>query len=264
VVVYMLFFDLRGRRKYKLLSVGLLSAFFLALLLSPVWLSSNHWLSVTAGSIKKIPIYSVEKTESVIAISFDASWGAEHTEELLNILDEYNVKTTFFLVNIWLEDYADMAKKIVARGHEIGLHSVTHPHFSHLSEAQMKEELLGNYQMILDTTGFEAKLFRAPFGEYNNTLLEVAESLGFVTIQWNVDSLDWKDLSAADIQERVLKRIKPGDIVLFHNNGAHTAAALPGILEHLQAEGYSIVPISELLLQGNTYVDYNGVQKQLK
>lgn len=229
-----------------------------------VWqkVESSYIVATISAQRKLVPIYEVDRKEKMIAISFDASWGAERTEQILDILDKYHVKTTFFLVNIWIEDYPDLASEIVERGHEVGLHSETHPHMTELSDSQIIAELQNNSKMITDTCGCTPKLFRPPYGDYNNRVIELADSLGYKTIQWSVDSLDWKDLSAEEIELRVLKDLHPGDIVLFHNNGLHTAEALPVIIEECQKRGYKIVPISKLLLDGDYYIDINGIQRQ--
>ena len=253
--------DLSGKRKYKLLATFLAICLVGACIIVALSAKGNYLISQVTNTVRLVPIYSVDRGDKHIAISFDATWGAEHTPAILDMMDKYQIKTTFFLVNIWLEEYPEMAKTIAQRGHEIGLHSTTHPHFSALSEAEIEKELLNNFQMIKETTGYEAKLFRPPFGDYNNTSLSKITELGFTAIQWSVDSLDWKDLSASEIEERVLSRVKSGDIVLFHNNGTNTAEAVDHIIASLQGDGYTIVPVSELLLQGNTYTDFNGVQK---
>lgn len=249
-------------KKYKawLLAAGLLlvlgGGFFLA-----QQLKGSYMVSVVSKAIRLVPIYQVDTPEKKVAISFDASWGAEHTPRILDILDRHQVKTSFFLVNIWLEDYPEMAQEISRRGHEIQLHSATHPHFTHLSPSQMEKELKENYDLIYEITGQSPTLFRPPFGDYNNQVVQTSEALGFQPIQWSIDSLDWKDLSALEIQNRVLKKIGPGDIVLFHNNGKHTAEALEPILTALAEKGLAVVPISELLLKGDWYIDANGWQK---
>lgn len=258
----MIVIDMRGRRKYKW-GVGLiLTVLMLGMVLAPAQLTGRNYLvSMVAKTIKLLPIYSVDVPDKRIAISFDATWGTENTQRILDILDAHHVKTTFFLVNIWLEKYPDVAQTISQRGHEIGMHSTTHAHFSQLSETQMERELKDNYQMIQDVTGQKPVLFRPPYGEYNNNVIRTVDRLGFKAIQWSVDSLDWKDLSAAQIQERILSKIKPGDIVLFHNAGKYTPDALDPLLTTLEQQGYSIVPISELLLKGDYYIDYAGVQR---
>lgn len=216
-----------------------------------------------SGSDKLLPIYKVATTEQNVAISFDASWGATRTGKILDILDEFEIKTTFFLVNIWLEDYPDKAKEIVARGHEIGMHSVSHPDFTKLNEEQIKKELLDNQKMIKDITGFEANLFRPPFGAYNNKVIRICSELNIYPIQWSIDSLDWKSISATDMVRRVTKA-DAGDIVLFHNDGANTPYALVEILKDFEKRGLKVVPISELIYKEDYYIDVNGVQHRKK
>lgn len=224
------------------------------------WL--NYWVSVVSSQTRLVPIYEVDTKEQAVAISFDASWGAEHTPAILDTLDSYEVKATFFLVNIWLEDYPDMAKTIVERGHEIGLHSASHPHCTELSDSELISELKDNHDMIMEITGYTPCLFRPPFGDYNNRVVELTNASGYDCIQWSVDSWDWMDLSAEEIVTKVIKDTQAGDIVLFHNNGLHTAEALPIILTQLKDQGLNAVSISELLLTEESYIDYNGIQRQ--
>lgn len=256
----MLIIDLKKRR--KLIIIGLTLILIMCLWGTVRYLESTYLVSTVVKTVRLLPIYQVGTDEKKVAISFDASWGAEHTLNILDTLDKYQIKATFFLVNIWLEDYPDMAREIAKRGHEIGLHSVSHPHLSQLSEDSIKEELEGNHQLIMETTGYNARLFRPPFGDYDNKVIRVADTLGYQTIQWSVDSLDWKDLSASEIENRVLNRIDPGDIVLFHNNGLHTAEALGPIILALKEKGYGIVPIGNLLHKDDFYIDVNGIQRQ--
>ena len=254
VGMYILTID---RRWCRWLLLGAMLFFILLLAIS--FFAKNDILGV-AGEARLLPIYQVETTQPRLAISFDAAWGAEHTLEILDILDDFSVKTTFFLVNYWLEDYPELAKEIVARGHEIGLHSSTHPEFTKLTTDQVIEELEKNAELILSVTGYQPKLFRPPFGDYNDQVISLSLDTGFQPIQWSIDSLDWKDLSADEIVTRVMKDIEQGDIVLFHNNGLHTAEALPIILQQLQERNLQVVPISELLLTGDTYITPDGTQ----
>lgn len=212
---------------------------------------------------RMVPIYYVDTAEKKIAISFDASWGAEYTPGILEILHENNIKTTFFLTGFWIEKYPDMVKKIAAAGHELGNHTFTHPHLNTLDKEGIKKELERVHFALKDLWGKEPNLFRPPFGEYSNKVIEAAGELGYLTIQWSVDSLDWKDLSEAAIIQRVTEKIHPGAIVLFHNNGRYTADALPEIIAFAKENGYQIVPISELLYKDNYYIDSNdGAQRK--
>lgn len=213
---------------------------------------------------RKVPIYRVETSEKKVALSFDAAWGSDVTLKLLDILQEHDVKTTFFLVKFWMEKYPDMTKRIAEAGHEIGNHSATHPNMQNLEEKDIRKEIKDTHDKIKELTGQEANLFRPPFGAYNNTLIETLNDMGYYVIQWDVDSLDWKDLSANAIYDRVIKGVKPGSIVLFHNNGKHTAEALEPIIKELKRRDYKIVPVSELLLKENYYIDSNTGEMKKK
>ena len=209
---------------------------------------------------RSLPIYSVAREEKKIAISFDCAWGTEHTDAILKALDQNDVRCTFFMVEFWTEKYPEYVKKIDEAGHEIGTHSKTHPYMSKLSEAEIRAELSSSSEAITAVTGKKVDLFRPPYGDYDNLVIDTAKSLGIYSIQWDVDSLDWKDLSATDIAMRIINGVKPGSIILCHNNGLHTAEALPLIFSTLQNRGYEFVPIGELIYRENYTIDSAGKQ----
>ncbi len=209
---------------------------------------------------RKVPIYSVATEEKQVAISFDAAWGADKTEEILEILDEFDVNATFFLVGFWVDDYTDMVKKIDEAGCEIGTHSNTHKDMVKLDKESVKEELTTSIEKIKAVTNKEVTLFRAPFGSYNNQLLDTAEELGLKTIQWDVDTLDWKGLSASEINNRVLSKVQNGSIILMHNNSDNVLDGLRLILTTLKNKSYKVGSVGELIYQDNYTVDRNGVQ----
>ncbi len=212
------------------------------------------------GTTRKLPIYSVDRNDNKISISFDCAYGADYTEKLLDTLDEYNVKCTFFVVEFWVKKFPDMVKKITKRGHEIGTHSKTHPKMSTLSKSQIEEELLSSKRAIEEITGIPVELFRPPFGDYDNEVISTCNELKLYPIQWNVDSIDWKDITAKQIVDRVVSKTKSGSIILCHNNGLHTAEALPYVLSNLQEKGYEFVKISELIYKENYKINSFGVQ----
>ncbi|MBO5889733.1 MAG: polysaccharide deacetylase family protein [Clostridia bacterium] len=214
------------------------------------------------GTTRKVPIYSVDRSDNKISISFDCAYGADYTYKLLDILDEYEVKCTFFVVKFWADKFPEVLKEISTRGHEIGSHSSTHPNMSKLSESQMISELTISSQTITEITGKKVELFRPPYGDYNNKLIEVSKRLNLYTIQWDVDSIDWKDISSKEIVNRVVKKTKSGSIILCHNNGLHTHEALPYILSNLKEKGFTFVPIGELIYKDNYTIDSFGVQHQ--
>lgn len=211
-------------------------------------------------STRKVPIYNVETEAKQVAISFDAAWGADKTQGILDILKEFDVDATFFLVGFWVDDYSEMTKAIDEAGYEIGTHSNTHPDMVKLSKETMKNELETSISKIKAITNKEVTLFRAPFGSYNNDLLDTAESLNLKTIQWDVDSLDWKALSASEIANRVMTRVKNGSIILMHNNSDNILDALRLTLNRLKVAGYEVTSISKLIYQEDYTVDRNGVQ----
>lgn len=209
---------------------------------------------------KELPIYSVEREDDVISISFDASWGGDQTMRILDLLDEYDAKATFFLVGIWVDKYPELVKAIAERGHEIGNHSATHPHMTKISEAKMREELRMMSDQLEKLTGTRPTLFRPPYGDYNNQVVSLCRSEGYEVVQWSVDSLDWKNLGAQDMIIKATRNIQKGDIVLFHNDSKYILDALPTILQTYRDKGLKLIPVGELLLEGETTIDVQGKQ----
>ena len=212
----------------------------------------------TATTDRLIPIYYVDTKEKVCAISFDAAWGNEQTNELLDILDTYDVRTTFFLVGSWVDMYPKSVEEIYARGHEIGNHSDTHAHMTQISRSEQIAEIENCNKKISDITKNKVTLFRPPYGEYDNSVVESCYSTDMYCVQWNIDSLDWKDPSAEQITKNVVDKIQNGSIILLHNGAKNTPEALPMIIEGILDKGYEIVPISEILLKGDYWTDYEG------
>ena len=211
---------------------------------------------------RKLPIYCVQTDEPKVSVSFDAAWGADDTDELLKILKENDVKATFFLCGYWVEKYPEEVKKIAAAGHDLGNHSATHPHMAQLTPEQITEELRKCHKNVKDFTGIEMDLFRPPFGEYDNEVIETAKQNGYYTIQWDVDSLDWKEQGADAEINQVLnhKHLENGSIILFHNDAKYTPQVLDTILKGLKNKGFDIVPVSELIHRGNFEMDHEGRQ----
>ena len=239
---------------------------FISLLLICVTLglmiSATESQTVFLGySAKKVPIYNVSTVERKVALTFDAAWGADKTSKIVEILKENNIQGTFFLVGFWSEKYNDKIKEINEAGFDIGTHSNTHPKMSTLSASKIQEELTISSKLISDVTGKPVRFFRPPFGDYNDLLLDEAEKLGLQTIQWDVDSLDWKGLTANQILSRVKDGVKNGSIILFHNNSDNIIETLPLVINYLKQEGYKMVKLSDLVYENNYIVDNNGMQK---
>ena len=211
-------------------------------------------------STRKIPVYGVETDKKVIALTFDAAWGADKTQGILDVMEQYGAKGTFFLVGFWIDKYEKETKAIAEAGFDIGNHSRNHLNMTKLSENEIKNEIEYVNDRVFDLTGKKPKYFRAPFGDYSNKLMTSLEELNMVGVQWSIDSLDWKGLSAKQIYERVVPKAKSGDIVLFHNNSDHVLDALPLVLSALKGQGFEFVTLSQLVHTEGYTIDSNGIQ----
>lgn len=212
----------------------------------------------TAATLRDIPIYCVETDKKQVAISFDAAWGNEQTETLLDILKEKNVKSTFFLVGDWVDKYPDSVKAIAAAGHDVGNHSDTHPHMTQLSDSDKAAEIKNCNEKIKAVTGKSPTLFRPPYGDYNNDVVKAVKNENMYCVQWDVDSLDWKDPTAQDMVNRIKGKISNGSIILMHNGAKNTPEALPLIIDAVREAGYEFVPISQLIPKGEYTTDHEG------
>lgn len=226
--------------------------------------NKNYSVKDVFSPTKELPIYSVEREDKKIAISFDAAYGDEYTLDILDTLDKYNVKSTFFLVKFWIDKYPHQVKEIYKRGHDIGNHSATHPNMSQLSKEQMEKEINDTGDKIYEITNKKPFLFRPPYGDYNDTLIQVCRENGYYVIQWDTDSLDWKELGVQAVVDRVVRNVQSGSIVLFHNNAKYIKEYLPLVIERLLEKGYEIVPVSELIYYDSFKMNNDGRQIPIK
>lgn len=211
---------------------------------------------------KNLPIYHVSGRDKQIAISFDAAWGADDFPKIMEILDKHKVKATYFVTGDWVEKFPDAIKTLAEQGHDIGNHSEHHFDMTKLSGNKVEEELKEVEDRVYELTGYEMYLFRAPYGAYNNALIKQVYELGYYPIQWDVDSLDWKDYGVERLMSRVCNHanLSDGSILLFHNGATYTADALDQLLTKLEGMGYEIVPVSQLIYRGDYYMDIRGWQ----
>ena len=244
----------RGRRK---LASGAMLVLAVVLIFGAVY--SPQVVGVAATE-RELPIYCVQRDGKFASLTFDAAWGNEDTQQLIDTLGSYGVKATFFVVGEWVDKYPESVKALHDAGHEVMNHSDVHPHMSKMSARDIVADVTAANDKIEAVTGVRPSLFRCPYGEYDDNVVGTVNGMGMQVIQWNVDSLDWKDLDAGEIYDRVTARMEPGSIVLFHNAAKHTPEALPSIIENLLSNGYTLVPVSELILQGDYYIDHTGKQ----
>lgn len=213
---------------------------------------------------KELPVYSVERDDNVVSVTFDASWGGSHTMQILDILDQYDAKATFYLVGLWVDKYPELVQAIHERGHEIGNHSNKHDHMPQLSADAMRKDLAALSDKVEALTGERPTLFRAPYGDYNDQVITVARAEGYEVVQWSIDSLDWKNRGVEDLIRRATTNVQKGDIILFHNDAQYIADALPAILAHYQSLGLKVVSTRDILLSGETTIDVQGKQHPMK
>ena len=211
---------------------------------------------------RELPIYCVETDKKQVALSFDAAWGNEDTATILDILKKHNVKVTFFMTGGWVESYPEDVKRILADGHDLGNHSENHKNMSQLSNEEKRSDLMDVHTKVQELTGYEMFLFRPPYGDYDNSVINVARECGYYAIQWDVDSLDWKDYGADSIIKTVTqhKHLGNGSIILCHNGAKYTAEALDTLITTLQEKGYELVPISQLIYKDNYHLNHEGRQ----
>ena len=202
---------------------------------------------------RELPIYCVDTTEKKVALSFDAAWGAEDFPRIMDVLDKHKVKVTFFMTGGWVEDNPDCVKELVKRGHDLGNHSEHHYDMTTISQEEKDSELKTVHDKVKKLTGYEMYLFRPPYGAYDNDVIKTAYAMHYYPIQWSVDSLDWKNYGVDSIITTVCnhKALAPGAIILCHNGAKYTADALDTMLTSLEEQGYTIVPISKLIIKKN-------------
>lgn len=240
-------------------------AFSIIAISTVFFLANMFTLNVVQTSSKSsrlLPIYNIETAEKKISLTFDSAWGTEDIDIILKTLKDNEVRATFFVLGEWARKNPEVIKKMVADGHDVANHSDTHPHVTSLSFEKIKEDMRAANKSIEEISGKKNNLYRAPYGEYNDNVIKAATEEGYYTIQWDVDSLDWKDPGKDKIIDRVVKKVKPGSIVLLHNGTKDTANALLEMITKLKAEGYSFAPISEFIYKENYTIDNSG--KQIK
>ena len=211
---------------------------------------------------RQLPIYCVQTDKPQVALSFDAAWGNEDTAQIMDILAKHNIKVTFFMTGGWVESFPEDVKYIASQGHDLGNHSENHKNMSQLSDEEIRSELQKVHDKVKALTGQDMTLFRPPYGDYDDQVVTVSRDMGYYPVQWDVDSLDWKDYGTESIIKTVLnhKHLGNGSIILMHNGAKYTPAALDAVITGLQDAGCELVPISQLIYRDNYHIDHEGRQ----
>lgn len=234
-------------------------AAIIVLMIPVIYFSCSQAVSVFNSDGREIPIYSVERDDNKIALTFDCAWNDSDIDSILATLDKCGIKASFFVTGTWAEKYPESVKKIFDKGHDLGNHSYNHADYTSLSGEAILKDLEKCDLAVEKITGHKMTLMRAPSGGYNNNVVKTAEDSGRKYIQWSVDGLDYTaDATEESIKKR-LKKTQPGDIILMHNGTKLTATVLPGIIESL-SEKYEFVKVSELIYEDNYTVNHAGRQ----
>lgn len=222
--------------------------------------STGNTIQTASTMQKLLPIYNVQTEQKKVAFTMNCAWNADDIDTILKTLKDNNVKITFFMVGEWIEKYPEAAQKIHEAGHEIASHSDTHPHVNNLNFEKNIEEIEKSNDKIEKITGKRTNIYRAPYGEYNDTVIKAAQDKGYHTIQWNLDTLDYTGLTGEEMWKRLEGKIKAGDIILSHNGTKHTADSLDRLLKNIKQKGLEVVTVSDLIYLDNYTINSNGTQ----
>ena len=222
--------------------------------------NNNEAIQTSSVNDKLLPIYNVQTEEKKVAFTMNCAWNADDIDQTLEVLKQNNTKITFFMVGDWIDKFPGAVKKIYEAGHEIASHSNTHPHVNNLSYEENIEEIEKSNDKIEKITGQRTKIYRAPYGEYNNTVIKAAQDKGYYTIQWSLDTLDYTGLTGDEMWNRIQDKLKAGDIILSHNGTKHTQDSLDMLIKNIKQKGLEDVRASDLIYTENYTINSNGTQ----
>lgn len=226
---------------FQNVAANLIIIFTLAVLFSACCLTGS--INFTSNAITK-PYYKGTSEENEVSLMFNVYWGTEHIIPILDVLDAYGVKATFFVGGCWADDNNSLLFTIIDRGHEIGNHGYFHKEMDKISISMQREELLTTDRLIEAITGYKMCLFAAPGGAYNNNTLKVCEEADYKLIMWSKDTIDWRDHNSDLIFQRATKNLSSGDLILAHPT-QETLKALPRILKLFKENNFKQVIVSE-------------------
>lgn len=214
---------------------------------------------VSTNAVRQLPIYSVQREDKKISLTFDSAWEDTDTEKIIEVLNKYGVSATFFVTGDFVDRCPKSVKAFYDAGHEIANHSDMHIHPNSVSKRELTADTKRCDEKIKAVTGVNVPLYRAPYGEYNDSVVETITDMGYKFIQWDVDSLDYTGVSKENMLVK-MDKVKDGSILLFHTGTDNTADALGAVIEKLQGQGYTFVKVSELIYNDNYYIDNTGRQ----
>jgi len=250
--------------KDKITTFIITSATIFVLILMTTIISKTPGNTVETASIKReLPIYNVKTEEPKVSLTINCAWNADDIDKIIETLAKHEIKVTFFMVGTWIEQNGEAAKKLYEAGHELANHSYSHPHVNNLSYDENIEQINKCSNLIKNITGKESLLYRGPYGEYNDTVIRAGKECNHTTIQWSIDTLDYKALTGEQMWERIEPKLENGAIILMHNGTENTANSLDMIITNIKNKGYNIVPVSELIYTEDYMIDNNGTQHKV-
>lgn len=198
------------------------------------------------ASVSPRPIYQGQTTEKKVAFACNVFWGEEYLPSMLETLQNQQVQITFFIGGIWAEKHPELIEQLAAAGQEIANHSYNHPHPNQLNKEKNQEQILRTAKLLEPLTGKPNRLYAPPYGEFNETVLQAAAELGYTTTLWSIDTVDWKKPAPEVIENRVMKKLHPGAIILIHPMDC-TRQVLPRLIQKITEQGYTITTVSNLI-----------------
>ncbi len=254
-----MFFVFSKEKIYTYL-VSIVTVVLLFYIAGNISFAKKESVEASTNAEKLLPIYNVKTEEKNVALTMNCAWNADDMDKILEVLKNNEVKITFFMVGDWIEKFPEYVKKINEAGHEIGSHSNTHPHVNNLNYEKNVKEIEDSNDKIEKITGKRTNLYRAPYGEYNNTVIKAARDKGYFPIQWNLDTLDYTGLTGEEMWNRLNNKISMGDIILMHNGTKHTADSLDMIIKNIKKKGFKVIPVSDLIYKENYKINSAGTQ----
>ena len=192
------------------------------------------------------PIFRGDVERKAVAFCINVAWGNEYIPTILEALRKNNCKATFFFIGTWVRDFPDLARSIANEGHEIANHGYFHSHVAKLSKAELHKLILDNDVKLKKELGRATNLFAPPYGEFNDKVVAYAEEIGFKTIMWTIDTIDWRNPTPETYLKRVLEKLQNGALILAHPTEV-TAKTLPILINEIKKRGYDILIVSEII-----------------
>ncbi len=218
-----------------------------------------------ASMSEMMPICRVATDEKAVALTFDTAFGDEDfTPQILEALKKESVKATFFVMGLWVNEHPEALDAMMQGGHEIASHSMNHMRYTDMTADEILTDASDAAKLIFNKTGYDTRVIRIPYGAYDTASITTLENEGYIPVKWSLDSKDWKGYDTVKLADGVLNTVENGDIIMFQNNMAQTPEALSAIILGLREQGFKIVTVSDLMLDGDYIVDKSGTQRHFE